>query len=48
MGKVHPGVVEHITDPNPKCSCEWGFGKPKPLRDVAADPAACPPETNAG
>ena len=42
MGKVHPGVVEHIDAVNPTCSCEWGFGKPRPLADIARDEETCP------
>ena len=42
MGKVHPGVVEHINKLKPECSCEWGFGQPRPLAEIANDPNLCP------
>ena len=42
MGRVHPGRVEHIDRENPDCSCEWGFGSPRPLAHVAKDPNLCP------
>jgi hypothetical protein len=42
MGKVHPGTVEHIDAKNPTCSCEWGFGKPRGLAEIARDPKTCP------
>ena len=41
MGKVHPGMVEHIDAENPTCSCEWGFGKPRGLAEIARDPRTC-------
>ena len=44
MGKVHPGVVEHIDKENPTCSCEWGFGKPRDLAEIARDARTCPRE----
>lgn len=40
-GRVHPGVLEHITNPEEKCSCEWGFGHPRALEHIANDPAVC-------
>jgi arabinosyltransferase len=40
-GNVHPGTVEHILKQNPTCSCEWGFGAPRPLAEIANDPNVC-------
>ena len=41
-GKVHPGVVEHIDKQPAECSCEWGFGHPRSLREIGRDPETCP------
>ena len=41
-GKVHPGVVEHIDKRPAECSCEWGFGHPRSLREIGRDPETCP------
>ena len=41
QGRVHPGVVEHINNPNEQCSCEWGFGHPRPLAHIARDANLC-------
>ena len=40
-GRVHPGKIEHINNPGEQCSCEWGFGHPRSLRDIARDPKVC-------
>ena len=40
-GRVHPGVVEHITNTEEKCSCEWGFGHPRSLEEMVKDPNMC-------
>lgn len=41
QGRVHPGVVEHIDNPGEQCSCEWGFGHPRPLELIAKDSNTC-------
>jgi arabinosyltransferase len=36
QGKVHLGVLEHVNKEKPlQCTCEFGFGTPTPMTDVA-------------